>query len=53
MTIVFLKMYSYRSPLAVAGRGPIRSIPIRSHVVVTGIGFNWDIDFLNLQVTCI
>ena len=49
MTIVFLILnYSYRSPLAVAGRGPIRSIPIRSHVVVTGIGFNWDSGFLNL-----
>ena len=35
--IVFIKIYSYRSLLAVAGRGLIRSIPIQSHVVVTGI----------------
>ena len=48
MLIVFIKIYSYRSLLAVAGRGPIRSIPIQSHVVVTGISFNWDTGFLNL-----
>ena len=48
MLIVFIKIYSYRSLLAVAGRGPIRSIPIQSHVVVTGISFNWHTGFLNL-----
>ena len=41
-------MCSYRSPLAVAGREPIRSIPIRSQVAVIGIGLSAETDFWNL-----
>ncbi len=31
-------MATYLFPLAVVGSGPIKSIPIRSHVLVMGIG---------------